>query len=568
MPYSMIKPVKAIFQSNGEVLLGEFVEEDYVDISDGGTGAMTKEGARANLELVKYKTYSSYMDMATDSPEETTLTKLDDSGDFYYSHNGEWRTIGSTVKVSGFDKENNPTEELRVDSLSFNDEFDLIDNDDGTIAITLDLQPIRSRLDVIEGDEYTEGSIKHAIYNLIDLAPDTLDTLNELASAIGDDPEFIKTINDKIDLEIQTRTSEDIRLEDLITALNTKLEQEIADRIAEIDRVVSEFDVKLANEKSQRVTGDNLLQTKLNKETLERTTTDNNLQTRLDAEEDARVLADINLQSNIDEETQSRIASDTQLRTDLTSETNSRISGDNLLQSKLDAETLARKTKDTELDSRLSGLISDESSTRQLKDNEIIGLLTNEETARIAEDDNLLSLINKEITDRTEHVLDVKGQLTTFIADQLIHNTDILNRLNVINGDESTIGSIKNAIKNVIGDAVESLDTLQEIATTLQNNPNIITEINNRLDNLNLTDIVNITLNYPLQTGDVLAYNEDTNRFESKKQSNGNFLKLVENDGDVNNVPVLRTIRGDTILESYIDFYDTNGQKQKLNMYK
>lgn len=568
MPYSMIKPVKAIFQSNGEVLLGEFVEEDYVDISDGGTGAMTKEGARANLELVKYKTYSSYMDMATDSPEETTLTKLDDSGDFYYSHNGEWRTIGSTVKVSGFDKENNPTEELRVDSLSFNDEFDLIDNDDGTIAITLDLQPIRSRLDVIEGDEYTEGSIKHAIYNLIDLAPDTLDTLNELASAIGDDPEFIKTINDKIDLEIQTRTSEDIRLEDLITALNTKLEQEIADRIAEIDRVVSEFDVKLANEKSQRVTGDNLLQTKLNKETLERTTTDNNLQTRLDAEEDARVLADINLQSNIDEETQSRIASDTQLRTDLTSETNSRISGDNLLQSKLDAETLARKTKDTELDSRLSGLISDESATRQLKDNEIIGLLTNEETARIAEDDNLLSLINKEITDRTEHVLDVKGQLTTFIADQLIHNTDILNRLNVINGDESTIGSIKNAIKNVIGDAVESLDTLQEIATTLQNNPNIIAEINNRLDNLNLTDIVNITLNYPLQTGDVLAYNEDTNRFESKKQSNGNFLKLVENDGDVNNVPVLRTIRGDTILESYIDFYDTNGQKQKLNMYK
>ena len=564
----MIKPVKAIFQSNGEVLLGEFVEEDYVDISDGGTGAMTKEGARANLELVKYKTYSSYMDMATDSPEETTLTKLDDSGDFYYSHNGEWRTIGSTVKVSGFDKENNPTEELQVDSLSFNDEFDLIDNDDGTIAITLDLQPIRSRLDVIEGDEYTEGSIKHAIYNLIDLAPDTLDTLNELAAAIGDDPEFIKTINDKIDLEIQTRTSEDIRLEDLITALNTKLEQEIADRIAEIDRVVSEFDVKLANEKSQRVTGDNLLQSKLNKETLERTTADNNLQTRLDAEEDARVLADTNLQSNIDEETQSRIASDTQLRTDLTSETNSRISGDNLLQSKLDAETLARKTKDTELDSRLSGLISDESATRQLKDNEIIGLLTNEETARIAEDDNLLSLINKEITDRTEHVLDVKGQLTTFIADQLIHNTDILNRLNVINGDESTIGSIKNAIKNVIGDAVESLDTLQEIATTLQNNPNIIAEINNRLDNLNLTDIVNITLNYPLQTGDVLAYNEDTNRFESKKQSNGNFLKLVENDGDVNNVPVLRTIRGDTILESYIDFYDTNGQKQKLNMYK
>lgn len=42
------------------------------------------------------------------------------------------------------------------------------------------------------------GYVDNAIANVIDLAPSTLDTLNELAAAIGDDADFINTINSSI----------------------------------------------------------------------------------------------------------------------------------------------------------------------------------------------------------------------------------------------------------------------------------------------------------------------------------------------------------------------------------
>jgi len=45
----------------------------------------------------------------------------------------------------------------------------------------------------------TEDYVDTAIENVVGLAPETLDTLSELAAAIGDDPDFLTTINDSID---------------------------------------------------------------------------------------------------------------------------------------------------------------------------------------------------------------------------------------------------------------------------------------------------------------------------------------------------------------------------------
>ena len=44
----------------------------------------------------------------------------------------------------------------------------------------------------------SQGYVDAAIANLIDTAPGTLDTLNELAAALGDDPNFAATINAQI----------------------------------------------------------------------------------------------------------------------------------------------------------------------------------------------------------------------------------------------------------------------------------------------------------------------------------------------------------------------------------
>lgn len=44
----------------------------------------------------------------------------------------------------------------------------------------------------------TESYVSTAISNLVDSAPTTLDTLNELAAALGDDPNFATTVTNSL----------------------------------------------------------------------------------------------------------------------------------------------------------------------------------------------------------------------------------------------------------------------------------------------------------------------------------------------------------------------------------
>ena len=50
----------------------------------------------------------------------------------------------------------------------------------------------------------TEIYVNNAVSNLVDSAPETLDTLNELAAALGDDPNFATTISNQIGLKANT----------------------------------------------------------------------------------------------------------------------------------------------------------------------------------------------------------------------------------------------------------------------------------------------------------------------------------------------------------------------------
>lgn len=51
---------------------------------------------------------------------------------------------------------------------------------------------------IADQDAATKAYVDTAVSNLIDAAPGTLDTLNELAQAIGDNPDFITAVNDSI----------------------------------------------------------------------------------------------------------------------------------------------------------------------------------------------------------------------------------------------------------------------------------------------------------------------------------------------------------------------------------
>jgi hypothetical protein len=55
-----------------------------------------------------------------------------------------------------------------------------------------------TRLDSLELDPVTKTYVDAAVTNLIDAAPGVLDTLNEIAAAIGDDENFVTTITNNI----------------------------------------------------------------------------------------------------------------------------------------------------------------------------------------------------------------------------------------------------------------------------------------------------------------------------------------------------------------------------------
>jgi hypothetical protein len=102
-----------------------------------------------------------------------------------------------------------------------------------------------ARLDILEGSAATVGSVAKAeadakayadqkIADLIDGAPALLDTLNELAAAIGDDQNFVTTITTSISNETSARQAADTTLQGNIDALELALEAADADLAADI----------------------------------------------------------------------------------------------------------------------------------------------------------------------------------------------------------------------------------------------------------------------------------------------------------------------------------------------
>ena len=102
-----------------------------------------------------------------------------------------------------------------------------------------------ARLDVIQGEG--EGSIKKAVADLVDGAPETLDTLNELAAALRDDADVLTaietTFNAKVSAEQSAREAKDIEHEERMTDIEEAAAQEVLDRQA---AVKAEADARVA----------------------------------------------------------------------------------------------------------------------------------------------------------------------------------------------------------------------------------------------------------------------------------------------------------------------------------
>ena len=335
----------------------------------------------------------------------------------------------------------------------------------------------------------TAEQVEAAIQKIIGSAPEVLDTLKEIADALGNDPNFATTMTQKlteltakIETETQNRVSGDAALDTKLTTLDTKLTKIVEDLRTYVTETRTELLARANNQDAlinqnsaniqrnleliqgiqNNISGSyleikTLLETEiaarkaeitrveglitdtnqaLTTETEERKAADKVLQDNLDAEEAARGAADTALGVRIDTETSERKAADTNLDNKINKEIQDRTNADTALQTKLDKEISDRTTADTSLGTRID----------------------NEEDAREAADTTLQENIDTEKTERKA----AEGTLQDNIDATNAHtiNTHRLDSNPVLNGTDIKLdGYEKNAGTTPVDLDVKATDT-------------------------------------------------------------------------------------------------------------
>ena len=242
----------------------------------------------------------------------------------------------------------------------------------------------------------TEAEVEAAIQKIIGSAPGVLDTLEEIAKALGDDPNFATTMTQKlnelttkIETETEKRVEGDAALDAKLTTLSTTLTKTVEDLRTYVTETRTEL-LARANNQDALIT-QNAANIQRNLELIQGI--QNNIsgsylevKALLETEIAARKAEDIRLEGKIDQNT-----------ADLGTEREERMAADKALQDALDAEEAARTAADAALGVR----IDTETAERKAADQILQVNLDKEEAARTQEDARLNGRIDKEVTDRT-----------------------------------------------------------------------------------------------------------------------------------------------------------------------
>lgn len=277
----------------------------------------------------------------------------------------------------------------------------------------------------------TEEDVKKAISDLVDGADDALDTLKELAEALGNDPNFATTITNKL-TELRTSLSEEVsrakeaeaalgaavaavqdNLEYGLDQINKKIDTVKADLKAEIDRVEKKVDKNAEDIKDleDKVNQDNgelekELKDLIQKEKDERIAADNEIKESVNNLKTLHINDKAALEAKIAEETANRTNADTVLDSKINEEITNRQSDTQALQSKIDQEAVDRHSEDQVLHNEISKEVTDRTNA----DNALQGKIDQEAQARTSADQLLQNNIDSEATARAAQdlVLDHK----------------------------------------------------------------------------------------------------------------------------------------------------------------
>lgn len=421
--------------------------------------------------------------------------------------------------------ENNKVDKIPGMGLSHNDYTDAEKNkldsiQEGANNIT--------KVSELENDSgfVTEADVNDAIEKLIGTAPEALDTLNELAAALGDDPDFAGTITRKITALTEQLNAEKTSREAADTILDTKLNQEIANRQQGDEFVKTLVETEITN----RTSADQALQSQITDFKTTQTATNlqlsqaiENLRTQSESHiNELRTLITTNtgnIQRNL-ELIQAQIALWAEFKTSitesLTTEISDRKAADAALDKKIDQAVSDLEEKIEAVAVNPEELVAAEKAERQAADQELqnqIDNLTNdlttEQNARTAADQAINDALTKEVADREAAVKVVSEGLTKEISDREAADTEIQTNLNTEIADRKKAvqdeaiaranadTQLQNNIDAVSASLNEEKTERQAADTTLQ--ANIDAEANARTtkdeDLQNQIDALNTNLN-------------------------------------------------------------------------
>lgn len=416
-----------------------------------------------------------------------------------------------------------------------------------------------TKLSQLENDTkfQTEEQVRQAISDLIDGADDALDTLKELAEALGNDPNFATTITNKLtDLrnaltdEVNRAKEEEGKLSTQISEvnsnfikavdlLNDKIDTAVTNLINKIDKIEAKVDKNTADiadlrnettgslaeakayakdlvdkEAELRKTADDALSESIHQlntlhindkaelkqdiaaEAQLRANTDANIQLKLTEEITNRQTGDAALESKLSDEVVNRKAADETLQNSITKEVADRTNADNTLQVNIDKEAQARESADQVLQTNINSEAATRTAQDQILDQKITALsektdgdksdvlaaIEAEKEARIAADADL----NSKKVDKREGYSLTKNDFTDLLLAKLNGIEEHANYITLVSqlandAGYQTEAEVEAAIEKIIGSAPEVLDTLEEIARALGDDPNFASTITKKL---------------------------------------------------------------------------------------
>ena len=435
----------------------------------------------------------------------------------------------------------------------------------------------------------TEADLQAAIEKIIGEAPEVLDTLKEIADALGNDPNFATTITKKLaaiteqlNQEITNRTEADAQVQANVdkevsdrkeadTALEAKLKEYVDNEVDKITGNTDSIQASLNKEIQDRKDADAALQAAITKEETDRKAADaaldtrvtanatkiqelalsiqdavntvkNELQAKIDALQTEVNTNKANIQRNTDRlnDQITKEAEDyAELKGMVNAEAEARANADTNLKSQvnkvnidLNTEISKREAGDTVLQQNIDKEISDRTAADTLLDNKFTGLINTESAARANEDEKINARIDQEVKDRkagddalSTRIDNINSGVTSSLAEL---SEKVTNNTTAIQTEVERAKAAEQAIKDSLTTAMENhKDDLVAISKDISDEAQSRLQEDIKLQNNIDTETLNRT------QADTLLENKITQEISDRVQAveNLNNRKVDKVDG-------------------------------------